>query len=147
MAGAASASAKRGKAEKPKEATPAEVAGEVVEVEEEQQQQQRQLDGRVSGRLNVAKEAPAKNGVSSTTASADGGGEEEEECRFVGAPIRNEEARQKWPKRYLGLGKVVFLVFPHLFVRFLSNLIQLTDQSLGFGAGLFLLNGLLVGML
>lgn len=96
-AGAASASAKRGKGEKPKEAPPVEL------VVDEEQRQQLQLDEK----LDAACEAPAKpakKSVPPTRASAE---EEEEksECRVVGAPIRNEEARQKWPKRYLGAGK------------------------------------------
>ncbi|KAI6685939.1 hypothetical protein NL676_031852 [Syzygium grande] len=89
---ASSASAKRGKAEKPREA-PA-----------EELEQQQQLSGQVKERINVADGALATKGV--TRATADGGGDgEESECRFLGAPIPNEEARQKWPKRYLGLGK------------------------------------------
>ncbi|XP_048137358.1 DNA (cytosine-5)-methyltransferase CMT3-like isoform X2 [Rhodamnia argentea] len=91
---AASTSAKRGKAENPK--------GAPAEVEEQQQQQ---LNIHVNERSNDSDEALRKDGAPSTNARADDGSDEESESRFVGVPIPNEEARQKWPKRYLGLGK------------------------------------------
>lgn len=57
----------------------------------------------------------------------EGMGVEESERRFAGAHITNGEARRKWRRRYLGLGRVVvFLDFAFLFSSFLSNAIRLS---------------------
>jgi len=41
--------------------------------------------------------------------------DDEEDSRFVGEPVPDLEARQRWPKRYEEKGKVYFLFFCFLF--------------------------------
>lgn len=60
--------------------------------------------GGTASKVNKVKveEEPRPNGGASS-ATEEGRDEEDSDCRFLGDPIPEEEARTRWPKRYEGV--------------------------------------------